>query len=236
MGKSIAIIGCGLTGSQFPYPLASVMRASEWSADIVYIDYDVIELRNSPASLPMVNPGVDLKAEFVAKRSSEHGLVAIPVMKKVTSENAKEILDGHSLIIGAVDNDETRTILWLYAKGNEVPYMDVGVNEFSGRVSWMGGGYDSHPFAPQLVQTMKKKSNGEKLPPCTLFGTRKIAAIVVELAVQSLSTFWRGHDPHDVVLDLAEEKAKRGDMVGWNIQASSNTITCSANYVGGFTW
>ena len=227
----INVVGCGMTGSQMPYPLGSSMKAAEWDGEVVWHDFDTIEPRNSPSSLPMIMVGTD-KAEFVSKRAIEHGVISTFSKEKITTANAVELLKGSTLLVGAVDNDEVRTVLWMASENLGVGYVDIGVNRNSARVSWKGGLEDNHPFSPHNMQVLQKEKEEEKEPPCTLYATRKIAALAVELGVQSIATFIRGHDPEDYVLALTGEKAERGDMLGWTIAASQESITATPNYVG----
>lgn len=235
MDEKIAVVGCGLTGSHIPYPLGAVMKAAEWKTNVLFIDFDEIAPRNSPSTLPMDQVGRN-KADFVSRRADEHGVNTSWESVKLVVKNLDEVLGLPGLIVGAVDNDETRLLLWSYSDGAFVPYIDIGVNDFNGRVSWKAGGQDTHPFSPGLSQLLPEDEEEEKTPPCMLYATRKTAVLAVELAVQSISTFWRGHDPHEVVYELTGSKAERGDMVGWSIISSPSNISASPNYAGRYEW
>jgi len=227
----LTIIGCGLTGSHIPYPLGASMASAPWSAKVSFVDFDTIEPRNAPASLPALNP-VE-KSKFVSGMAQQMNVNANGYVNKVTPKNADTTIGTPDILIGAVDNDETRYIMLLYSASKNIPYIDVGVNEFAGRVSWSyGEEVNTHPFSIHNMKSVVKKEEEEKLPPCALYGTRKHAVLIVENAIQSVATFLVGHDPHDIVLSLTGRKAKRGDMVGWSLKEDSGKTEIAPYFAG----
>ena len=205
--RSIYIVGCGLTGSLFIPSLAAHLVSTSFEAKVTIVDYDKVEARNSPSNLGI--PGnvdrqkVDVMSPFFDVANIQYATVN----QKVTAKNLWAFTDA-DIIIGAVDNNETRALLREAADLYNIPYLDRGVSNVSGLVSWYFDGNGNMPI-------VDKTPDHNKQPACELVGNRAMAAMVTELAVKSLMIYLRGHDPSNIVSGMFGKQAEQGMMIGW---------------------
>ena len=159
------------------------------------------------------------KIEVVAEIFDGHGIGADTVDQRLTKGNMWR-LQKTDFIVGATDNIKARQVMLAASQKYKVPYIDMGINEFSGVVSWTIGEYSTMQFATGGIDH-KMPTEEEKQPACTLVGSRLISSMVAECAVRSLYLYHSGHDPTFIMNELRGRDATNGDMIGW------------AAYVGG---
>jgi adenylyltransferase/sulfurtransferase len=75
---------------------------------------------------------------------------------RLTGHNAKEILSGYDLVLGAVDSLETRFVINRACVSLRVPYIDGGVNGFSGCVMFL------HPPGSPCLNCVYSGMNSKK--------------------------------------------------------------------------
>lgn len=226
----ITIIGCGLNGSLLIYPLFSHEMSIGKRTPLTLVDHDDLEKRNSPSNHNVeLNTGKK-KVYLLASEAKDRGYEVRAVASRLNRENAEQVIGETDLIVGAVDNPDARIAMWHYAELNDVPYIDIGINDYSFYVGWKYGIVDSMQFSLRTGSGSKYKLPSGKSPPCTLVGSRVIAAIAAELAAKSISIFMHGHDPWQIT---GQENPDCGIMVSWIGQAADNGISIESNTLGG---
>lgn len=226
----VSIVGGGLLGSMFVPALAAHVNSLDVDVFISIIDYDVIEKRNSPASLGVPGNIGKLKTEVLAEQLQVAAVKHREVKQRLTEKNVEQILGKSDVVIGAVDNIETRQLIHSACKDLSIPYMDMGLNDLSGIVSWTTEKIDTMPFSDNDLE--HAMPDEEKQPACTLVSTRVISAIVTECAAKSLFLFISGHDPFSLVNELTGKKGTNYDVVGWYIVSAGGTIQAIPTFLG----
>ena len=128
----VAVIGVGGLGSPvLTYlALAGVGR-------LALIDYDCVEMSNLNRQFLHGNKDIGvLKVDSAREKLMELNpqVEIIPLARKLTKENAKGLLMGYDLVMGALDSVETRFIVNEACVCLGIPYIDGGVKEFGGSV------------------------------------------------------------------------------------------------------
>lgn len=125
LGSTVAIVGCGATGSA----LASLL-ARAGVGKVKIIDRDYVEPSNlQRQTLFDENDAADsvpkaiAAARKIAKFNSE--IVVEPHANDLTPENIHELLGGVRLIMDGTDNFETRYLINDYAVKNSLPWIYV---------------------------------------------------------------------------------------------------------------
>jgi molybdopterin/thiamine biosynthesis adenylyltransferase len=214
---NIAVVGCGLTGSMLVDTLVAHILSADKMVDVTMIDHDIVEHRNVPGNHNINKNVGSKKAVVLADRLKDHGFTATPIPMRLTAKNAKDLLGGIELVIGAVDNIKARVDIWEAATSQGIPYIDIGIHELGFNVSWTYNGTDTMQYSPDRKKgAPPKMPDVEKQPPCTLVGSRIQAAIATECGMKSVMIFGYGHDPSEIVSAATGGEAKPGDMVGWS--------------------
>jgi molybdopterin/thiamine biosynthesis adenylyltransferase len=229
--ERIVIVGAGLTGSILTESLISLMHAVSMERGIVCVDFDKLESRNSVGNHNTFRDGGNNKAALLAARFVSNGLNAGAIQQRITTKNYRNILRPGDLLVGAVDNIEARVVMWEAAVDIGIPYIDIGINNFSFVVSWVYGAVDTMPYSPALG-IKKKEAKEEKQPPCELIASRIQAVIAVELATKSIGIFLKGADPAYIVKNLNDNYAENGDMVGWRGTSTGSEYSVKGEYFG----
>lgn len=230
----IAIIGGGLTGSLLTDVLIAHLVSNDRNPEIVVIDHDKVEHRNSPGNLhPLFKNLGQHKADILAGRFVASGISSRPIKQRVTQKNYSAILGKAGLIVGAVDNIEARDLMWLAANSLSIPYVDVGIGPVSFSVGWVADDIDSTQFNP-LLRLGRKPDTREKAkdPPCTLVGTRMMAAIATEGLAKSIMVFLYGQDPSQLIPALVDRDAMPGDVISWIGGGTAFDLQAKATYSG----
>ena len=230
--RKVAVVGCGMLGSMIAFPISAHANALDVELEIKLIDGDKVEERNSPANLGVPKNVGSYKVDVV--QGYINGLAKVNTYLGFLEEEDDQymsVLNGADLIVGAVDNIRTRLLLHNASYRLGVPYMDMGINEYSGVVSWTYKQYDTMPFANPDIE-FKMPSEEEKVPACTLVATRTMSALVTECATKSMFVYLSGHDPFNLVMELTGKKAKTHDIVGWNMFAGGGELRARPMYIG----
>lgn len=230
--RNVSIVGCGMLGSMIAHPISAHANALDVVLKVKLIDGDKVEERNSPANLGVPKHVGAYKVDVV--QGYINGLASVDTYLGFLHETHDQyinVLKGTDLIVGAVDNIKTRLLLHDASFRLGVPYIDMGINNYSGVVSWTNKTVDTMPFAnPDIRFEMPQEE--EKVPACTLVSTRLMSAIVTECATKSMFIYLSGHDPFNLVMELTNKKAKTGDMVGWNVFSGGGEIRARPMYLG----
>ncbi|MCL2568244.1 MAG: HesA/MoeB/ThiF family protein [Oscillospiraceae bacterium] len=129
---AVVVVGAGGLGSP-----ALTYLAAAGVGRIGLIDGDTVELTN--LNRQFLHGEADLgrpKADSARERlAALNGTIEVRTHDvRLTEENAAALLAGYDLILGAVDSFETRAVINRAAIGLGIPYIDGGVNGFSGSV------------------------------------------------------------------------------------------------------
>jgi len=225
--NTVAIVGCGLLGSMLSRPLSAYAVSLEVDTEIMLVDYDKVEKRNSPSDLGVPGTIGDLKVDVVAKVFESAGIVVNKQAVRVTKKNLW-LFKKVDLIVGALDNVESRGLLLEASKMYNVPYIDLGLSLVGGNVTWSHGDVQTMPFSTNTGY----KPDQDKKPACELVATRIYSAIAVECAVMSIFILTSGHDPASVVYSAIGRQAQQGDLINWYISTGDSTVRTTAKYVG----
>ena len=128
----VAVIGVGGLGS----PILTYL-ALAGVGKLTLIDYDGVEMSNLNRQFLHDTKDIGtLKVDSAKEKLMElnHQVEIIPLARKLTKENAKELLMGHDLVMGALDSMETRFVVNEACVSLGIPYIDGGVREFGGSV------------------------------------------------------------------------------------------------------
>lgn len=226
----ISIVGCGLLGSMFVPSLAAHVNSLDVEVFVSLIDYDEVEKRNAPASLGVPGNIGKLKTEVMSEALSTAGIEHREVKQRITEKNAEQVLGKSSLVIGAVDNIVARQVIHKACVDLGIPYIDMGVGDIVGTVSWTVGKIDTMPFIDNGIE--HKMPDKEKQPACTLVSTRVMAALVAECAAKSVFIYISGHDPFSIVNELTGKKGDNYDVVGWNFISAAGKINATSIFLG----
>jgi len=226
--KKIGIVGCGLLGSMFARSFSAFSVSLDVAAEITLVDYDVVEKRNSPSDLGVPGTIGEKKVDVVAKVYESAGITVKKKEARITEKNLW-VLKGHDLIVGALDNVESRGLLLKAAQKYDTPYIDMGLSAVTGNVTWSYGELVTMPFAGEFA---KYKVSAEKQPACELVGTRIFSALVTECAAMSVFIFTSGHDPASIVYSAIGRQAQQGDLINWYVSMGDSAIRTIAKHVG----
>ena len=128
----VAVIGMGGLGS----PILTYL-AIAGVGKLTLIDYDCVEMSNLNRQFLHGTKDIGMLKVDSARdklKGLNHQVEIIPLARKLTKENAKELLVSHDLVMGALDSMETRFIVNEACVSLEIPYIDGGVKEFGGSV------------------------------------------------------------------------------------------------------
>ena len=128
----VAVIGVGGLGS----PVLTYL-ALAGVGKLTLIDYDGVEMSNLNRQFLHGTKDIGtLKVDSAKVKLMElnHQVEIIPLARKLTKENAKKLLGGHDLVLGALDSMETRFLVNEACVNLGIPYIDGGVKEFGGSV------------------------------------------------------------------------------------------------------
>jgi molybdopterin/thiamine biosynthesis adenylyltransferase len=229
----VSIVGGGLLGSMFVPALTAHVTSLDVELFVSVVDYDQVEKRNSPGNLGIPTNIGRLKTEVLSDMLKSAEVQHREVKQRVTDKNAHMALGKSDIVVGAVDNIETRKLIHRACVDLGIPYMDMGLSDLVGNVSWT---------IADKVDTMPYIDNGlnhempvvDKQPACTLVSTRIISAIVTECAAKSLFLFISGHDPFSLVNELVHRKGTNYDAIGWNVISAKGQIIAIPTFLGNF--
>lgn len=228
--KKIVVVGAGLNGSLLADSMIAHSISTDHWTEVVFVDHDSVERRNSPGNLNVIANAGTNKAVVLASKFIRNGLAdAKPIQQKLTEKNCAQILGGASLLVGAVDNIDARNIMFNAAVNLDVPYMDMGISWSGFHIGWLAGEFDTMQYKPWNKDRLPVS---EKEPACVLIGSRIHAAMAAECAAKSIMLFLDGHDPSGYVYGLTDTEPSSGDMLGWSCASSVMESSIKPIYVG----
>lgn len=197
----IGVVGCGFLGSLFTEELLKRFFAFKHEEKLLFIDSDRIEERNAANQLWSPSDRDLSKAAALHAQSILYSIPSECMEVRLTQENVSKLLSECRLIIDAVDNLETRTILWKYGVSHKIPILHLGISMFgSGCVDWsawdeFGAVFDTWGLSPLALAGKKApKIELPELPPCELVSFRGLG-LNTSLAAAKAVGIWLGHDP-----------------------------------------
>ena len=223
----ILIVGCGLLGSMIARPIAAFATSLAVGISVTIVDYDKVENRNSPGDLEVPTKIGEYKTDVVAHVYEAAG-IPVKIQRTRVTEKSLWLAKGHSIIIGALDNVPSRQLLLKASKMYKIPYIDLGLHNVGGQVSWSHGDITTMPF---VGISKGYKPSEEKEPACALVATRVYSAIVTECAAISVFIYISGHDPSGFVYMNTGSAAENGDMVNWYVSTGDGKISATAKCI-----
>lgn len=201
----ITLVGCGFLGSLLAEEIGKRWFALNERTGIRLIDFDTIEDRNAAnQGFTLADAGM-LKASTVANRlSTSYHIHTDGVARRLDKSNQDELLDDTEIIISALDNIPTRTLLWYYARAHRIPLLTLGISQQgTGTVEWTIGEYDTYSLSPIATLGQKKKLEAlanvpKELKPCELIAFRGLGLNVAVAAAKALGIYI-GFDPEKVI-------------------------------------
>lgn len=129
----VCIIGCGGLGG---YVIEQLARLGV--GHLTLVDGDCFDITNLNRQLlattnNMGEPKVEVAKKRVALINPEVSVTAI--YKKVTSENCREVLEGHDVFIDGLDHIDTRRMVVSVCKQLQIPYIYGAIAGWYGMVS-----------------------------------------------------------------------------------------------------
>ena len=131
-GSSVLVVGAGGLGSP-----ALMYLAAAGTGKIGIVDHDVVEQSNLNRQILYGTCSLGHNKTGAAKEKLQdinNETVIISHNTRLTGENAAAIFKDYSLVLGAVDSFETRNIINKTCVSLDIPYIDAGINGFSGYV------------------------------------------------------------------------------------------------------
>jgi molybdopterin/thiamine biosynthesis adenylyltransferase len=206
----VTVVGCGFVGSLFTREFLPHTFAGVLPLDFRFIDDDTWEERNA------ANQQVDLltaaagepKAETMAKLALSFRRLADWQQTRLTAKNADALLGGSWIIVDAVDNHATRTLLYEYGMDHKIPVLHLGITEMgTGSVEWSYPGHDRWHLAPhqRLGKGAVKDPTSGVTPPCELAAMRACGWATSHAAAIAASLYF-GFDPYGFQPGLKGER------------------------------
>jgi len=149
--SSVVVVGAGGLGSP-----ALTYLAAAGVGQIGVIDGDAVELTNLNRQFLHGEADIGQSKAASARESLTALNSTIEIREyntRLTEQNAKTLLTGYDLVLGAVDSFETRTLINRASISLGIPYIDGGINGFSGSVL-----YSHPPDSPCLNCILPLKS------------------------------------------------------------------------------
>lgn len=216
----IALVGCGFLGSIFAEEMAKRFFAFNDHPEWVLIDFDNVEKRNAANQNFNLEDAGREKVNAVSSVLDLYHQNAVARCKRLDKSNVMELLEGVDVIVSAVDNLPTRTLLWYHARAHKIPLLHLGVSQQgTGNVEWTWGTYDTWTMSPiaTLGQTAKLNS-AENIPrelkPCELIAFRGLGLNVGIAAAKALGIFV-GLDPEKAVNESLQLDVLPNTMSTW---------------------
>jgi len=158
--SSVFVAGAGGLGS----PILTYLAAAG-AGRIGFIDSDVVAESNlNRQFLHNINNIGGLKTDSAKEKLSalNDKIEIIAYNERLNEKNAASFLAGYDIILGAVDSFETRFIINKACVSLSLPYIDGGINGFSGCVMFSNPPYTPclNCVFPDSVQRAEKKAPG----------------------------------------------------------------------------
>ena len=161
--SSVFVAGAGGLGS----PILTYLAAAGIGR-LGFIDYDTVDVSNLNRQF-LHNTG---DIGITKKESAEKKLRALNDKIEInshngrlTEDNAHKFFSGYDIVLGAVDSFETRFIINKACVSLSLPYIDGGINGFSGCIVFSNPPQTPclnciFPVTAQLTQHAKKETHG----------------------------------------------------------------------------
>ncbi len=134
---SVALVGAGAIGSA-----ALPALAAAGIGRLTIIDDDVIELSNLHRQLIYREDQVgEAKAETAARfsRALNSHVEVIAVDRRITDDNAQDLLAGHDMVLDGSDNFATRLTVNQACVEQEIPLLSAAAAQFQGQIALLRG-------------------------------------------------------------------------------------------------
>lgn len=180
------LVGCGFLGSLFAEEVNKHAYALHEPLTWLFVDGDSVEDRN------IANQGFDYvavgknKAAVLAERAKKYAHQATALRKRITKLPVWQA----DFLVDAVDNIETRQMLWREAIRTGLPLLHLGISRGgTGLVSWTvpQQKLDTFPLSPvALLGREIPKDPDDALPPCELIKFRSLGLQVASAGATAL--------------------------------------------------
>lgn len=179
--KKVAVIGCGGLGG---YIIEMLARLG--IGQITAIDGDVFEESNlNRQILSTENVLGKKKAEIAKKRIAEVNsqTTFLTISQNISSENGVEILEGHNLIIDAVDSISTKLLLKELAEKLDIVMIHAAIAGWHGQITTIFPGDKTLDilYSRKDLQGIEKKLGNPSFTPALLASMQVSEALKVIL-------------------------------------------------------
>lgn len=191
------IIGQGALGADFTVEAARRCEAAELDMEFTLIDFDDVEHpRNCVSQAFLPTDAGKKKSEVIAGRLQGFKVATKPVTQRLTRDNWEQLIKtnegDYHFIIDAVDNAETRGLLWEIGLMTNIPVLHLGISpKGTGHVTWNYGEHDTFPLSPKTTSATNLAAaiagaKDVKLPPCELNALRSLILVTACAGVSAL--------------------------------------------------
>jgi len=159
---SVLVVGAGGLGSP-----ALTYLAAAGVGKLGIVDSDTVVISNLNRQFLHSSDDIGrLKTESAKEKLSRlNNEIKIDIYSEILNDsNAKNILSDYEIILGAVDSFETRFVINRTCVLLGIPYIDGGINSFSGCVM-----FSYPPYTPCLKCIFPEKNENKK--PASVLGT-----------------------------------------------------------------
>jgi molybdopterin/thiamine biosynthesis adenylyltransferase len=205
-----ALIGCGFLGSLWTEEVLKRLFALEKDRNFLFVDNDVWEERNIANQLCTPDDVGKPKCMTVGDLAAEYDTGDCDsIQERVNIGNAREVIGDAGLIVDALDNIESRHVIWTYGQTLGIPVLHLGISQGkTGSVQWSyGDKYTSWTLSPAVLKSVVEGED-VKLPPCQLVGIRSLGRNVATAGAIAY-TLALGHD--------IEMLFGQGDDLGYSV-------------------
>jgi molybdopterin/thiamine biosynthesis adenylyltransferase len=129
----VCVIGCGGLGG---YVIEMLGRLG--IGNITAVDGDVFEVNNLNRQLLCTEEDLGKAKSFIAEarmKKVNSDIKLNPIQVYVTDENCDEVIDGHDVVVDALDNIKTRRILEVHCEKLGIPLIHGAIAGWHGQVS-----------------------------------------------------------------------------------------------------
>lgn len=133
--KEAHVVVAGLGGLGSP---ASIYLACAGVGHITVIDHDRVELSNLNRQIVHWDEDIDVEKPLSAARKLirlNPSITVTPVVAKITKDNARQLIQGVSVVIDAMDNFETRFIINEACVAERIPFIHAGIYGLLGQIT-----------------------------------------------------------------------------------------------------
>jgi len=217
--NNIHIVGMGSLGSTIANEVAKRCLATSMYCSMHMYDFDTVETRNVANQLFDPLDVGKPKVDAVYDKLNSYSIDITKHNKRIETVNDLE-LDDDSVIIDAVDNLGTRTLLFQVCLVKKAPVIHAAMsaNGF-GNVQW-----NAWTVKDEFVDTwsLSPRNNHKTveeddrvIPPCELNSLRTLVFNTSMAAVNALFIYW-GADISEFVKTSTAEVSSLGTLTSWS--------------------